>query len=375
MKILISDVENRKSFDIVNMMLLHYDRKDIIPASNDNSMLLRKIYPDLLTLRSLQYDEFEQDLKHLINSQPEDEKIVYLAVEEKTTIFFYEFIKKNSKEVSRLIYLLPPEKSFNISKDKYQLNIFCSKNGIPVPEIIQYASLDEFVKRFVPLIYKPKHGSGSKGIQFVRTPDDLKNIERREDFFLQRFVGNGVNVDGGFYLMDKGELISFYSHKRIRTYPPEGGVSVYSQSIENNRIAAIGTKLLNQLNWSGWAMIEFIYDEKSDDYVVIEINPRAWGSILLSEFNNAAFLQKYIALGLGEPVMPSVINYDTFIRWMFPWDILLFLKKKGKIKNFWKLDRNRTCYIGFTYAGRFRSLLFILYSVFSIKHLKKILKG
>lgn len=375
MKILISDVENRKSFDIVNMMLLHYERKDLIPAGNDNSMLLRKVYPDLLILRSLEYDEFEQDLKRIISLQPGNEQIVYLAIEEKTTIFFYEFIRKNSKEAQRLIYLLPPEKSFNISRDKYQLNIFCSENGIAIPEIIQYSSLDEFVKDFVPLIYKPKQGSGSKGIQFVHVPDDLKNIERREDFFLQRFVGNGVNVEGGFYLMDKGALISFYSHKRIRTYPPEGGVSVYSQSIENNRIAAIGTELLNRLNWSGWAMIEFIYDEKSDDYVVIEINPRAWGSILLSEFNNAGFLQKYIALATGRVVTQSAINYDTYIRWMFPWDILLFLKKKGKIRNFWKLDIKRTCYIGFTYAGKFRSLLFILYSVFSIKHLKKILKG
>jgi hypothetical protein len=375
MKILISDVENRKSFDIVNMMLLHYDRKDIIPASNDDSMLLKKIYPDLFILRSLVYGEFEQDLKRLINSQPESEQILYLAVEEKTTIFFYAFIRNNSKEATRLIHLLPPEESFNISRDKYRLNVFCTENDIAVPEIIQYTALDEFVKRFVPLIYKPKEGSGSKGIQFVHTPDDLKNIEQREDFFLQRFVGNGVNVEGGFYLMDKGTLISFYSHQRIRTYPPEGGVSVYSQTIENSRIEVIGAKLLSRLNWSGWAMIEFIYDEKSDEYVVIEINPRAWGSILLSEFNNADFLRKYIALATGEQVKTSVINYNTFIRWMFPWDILLFLKKKGKISNFWKLDTKKTCYIGFTYAGMFRSLLFILYSVFSIKHLKKILKG
>jgi carbamoylphosphate synthase large subunit len=374
MKIIISDIENRKSFDIVNIARLHFTKKNIIHAGNEKNLLLNSIYPGLVLLRTGSFDHFEEDLKKILSNE-QQQTIVYLAVEESTTILFYQFRKKHPEYAATLISLLPPEESFNISRDKYLLNLFCAKHQITAPAIIDYSTLDDFMKRFVPLIYKPKQGSGSNGIQFIRTPEDLMALKPEEGFFLQEFVGNGLNVEGGFYLMDKGTLVSFYSHQRIRTYPPEGGVSVYSKTVDNTKIRDIGAKLLKALDWSGWAMIEFLYDEKANDYSVIEINPRAWGSILLSEFNNAGFLQKYVALAAGQVVQQSAINYDTFIRWMFPWDILLFVKKKGKIKKFWKLERKKTCYIGFTYAGKFKSLLFILYSVFSIKHLKKILKG
>jgi predicted ATP-grasp superfamily ATP-dependent carboligase len=199
------------------------------------------------------------------------------------------------------------------------------------------------------------------------------DVINNDEYFLQYFIGNGVNVIGGFYLMNKGVLQSFYSHQRIRTYPPAGGVSVFSKTIDNQRIKEIGADLLHKLNWSGWAMVEFMYDEETDEYIVIEINPRAWGSILLSEINQSCFIQKYIQLARGEEIQQCSINYDTYIRWLIPWDIIFYIKNPGKIKQFWRLNSKKTAYIGFTYSNIFKSLLFILYSTLNIKHLKKII--
>lgn len=373
MRILISDIENRKTFDIVSIARLHYPASQLILGGNETGFLLKRIYGKIVLLRTDEYAGFEQDLKAIIAS--EQEAIFYVAVEEKTTALFYEYLLNHPADASKLVGFLPAQEHFVISRNKYLLNQFCAEHDIAVPEIIAFDRIEALKNNFTPLIYKPKEGSGSKGIKLIKTAEDLDGIIPDDNFFLQRFVGNGINVEGGFYLMNKGELVSFYSHKRIRTYPPEGGVTVYSQTVDNVAIRDAGAKLLKALNWSGWAMVEFIYDEVENKYTVIEINPRAWGSILLSEFNNADFFRKYIALGTGSTIENKAINYNTYIRWLFPWDVILFAKKKGKISGFWKFNRKQTCYIGFTYASWWRSFLFIFYSVFDLGHLKKVLKG
>lgn len=375
MKILISDAENRKTFDIVSIVLRHYNKKDLLIASNKQNFLLKIIYPQLWKLRSDDYQSFETDIKNILLSISPDEQIVYLPIEELTTINFYDFIKKNKHLKYRFLYLLPSFQAFNISRNKYLLNCFCIQNKISAPAIITNIEIDTLNSHFKPLIYKPKIGTGSKGIRIIKTKEDLKYIQSDDNYFLQYFVGNGINVHGGFYLMKDGILKSFYSHQRIRTYPPEGGVSVFSKSAHNDKIREIGVELLNKLNWSGWAMIEFIYDEGSLQYMVIEINPRAWGSILLSEINQSYFIKKYIQLSMNIEIEQSPINENTYIRWFIPWDIILYLKTFGKIKQFWKFNSKKTVYIGFSYTNVFRSLIFILFSALNIKRFKKILKG
>jgi hypothetical protein len=372
MKILITDAENRKSFDVINIILRYYSKKSLLITAAKKSWLLNIIHPGLKTLRTINFIAFEYDLKEILTNILYSEKIIYLPVEEKATLYFYNFIEKNKNLKNRFAFLLPSLQSFNLSRNKHLLNLFCKENNIIVPDII--TDINTIENNFKPLIYKPKIGTGSKDIKIIKTRAELDNIVYNHDHFLQCFIGNGVTVDGGFYLMNKGELVSFYSHQRIRTYPQEGGVSVFSKSVENIRIKDIGVELLHKLNWSGLAMIEFVYDEKNDRYMVIEINPRLWGSILLSEINQSHFIINYIRLATGMQIEQGPINYDTYIRWFIPWDIILYIKRFGKIKNFWKFNVKSTAYIGFTYSRVFKSFLFIFYSSLNFKHIKKIIQ-
>ena len=52
-------------------------------------------------------------------------------------------------------------------------------------------------------------------------------------------------------------LIAAFAHRRLREKPPEGGVSVYRESIPlDSELATAGRRLLEDLNWQGVAMIE-----------------------------------------------------------------------------------------------------------------------
>ena len=211
-----------------------------------------------------------------------------------------------------------------------------------------------------PIIKKPFHGSGSSGIEFIENQNQLDNI--LIDFsaeFLQEKLQETVEVEAGFYLMKEGELVSYYSHQRLRTFPSTGGVSVFSKSTNNLTIKDIGYKILKKLKWSGVAMIEYILDHRDNKYKLIEINPRMWGSIMLSEFCNSNMLDNYINISVGGKTKKENIICERYIRWLFPHEFiycvlnyknpLVFLKKSSD-----------TCYINLSYTSLYKSIVFMI---------------
>ncbi len=357
-KVLISDVNTRKAFDIFNIVKNY---KYNIELCSDSS-LFEKIILSLIYLNNVKNCNFNQ-LK--------DNSYVFLPIEEKTVLKFYEFI--DNKELNNFKYLLPSKKSFELVRDKKKLSKFCLDNDIPTPREYSIEELLKLKQLPCKLIIKPSIGSGSVGIKFIDSYEELlkyKNLDFSK-YIIQERLENSKDVKGGFFLFKEGKLISYYGHERIRTYPPEGGVTVFSKCDSNEEIKNIGAKLLEKLNWNGIAMIEFLYDSKSNQYKIIEVNPRAWGSILLSEFCGAKMLKNYINLSLEKEIEFTLINKNTYIRWIFPWDILLYIKSKGKIDNFWKISSD-TCYINFTYSNIYRSLMFTLYNILDINKIKKL---
>ena len=184
---------------------------------------------------------------------------------------------------------------------------------------------------------------------------------------------NSKNVEGGFFLCKDGEILSFYSHQRIRTFPESGGVTVFSKASEKQNIKKAGEQMAKTLNWNGLLMIEFIFDERDNKYKVIEINPRIWGSILLSEFCGSNFLAKYIELCIGQSIIENSTISDSKIRWIFPYDLFYFLKHPSKTFRFFSTSKD-CCHINFTYSSFLRSLPFVLLNYFYLSKLLRLFK-
>lgn len=128
------------------------------------------------------------------------------------------------------------------------------------------------------------------------------------------------------------------------------------------------------MRWRGLAMIEFLYDSISNDYKIIELNPRLWGSLLLAEFCGSQMLENYCLGALGEPLQKSHIQKESYLRWFFPWELLVYLQQKGKIRDFWSFDKRHTCYVNFTYGSLGRSLLFLVYNMASPEKIRRLLR-
>ena len=371
MKILITDCDNRKAFDVYNIVTRHYCRGDIILVSR-SPIRSSLIYGVKVYKQSTSYKSFENVL-NTISCKYKSHKIVFMPIEENTIRFFYKYINSNSK--TNFYFKLPEKQSFDIACDKMLTHKHCLSMGIEVPKIYTNTKdIEKSPEKYLPLIIKPRHGNGSVGIRHVDSIDDIHHIKSnhsQKDKFIQEKITNSSEVIGAFYLRADGKIKSQYLHKRIRTFPSNGGVTTFSQTTENEEVNKIGKKILESLDWEGLVMIEFLFCSKSKKYKIIEINPRLWGSILLSEFCGSGMIKNYIisSLQMNKDMVKS-LSKPRYIKWIFPFEILNFILGRSKVTEF----NRSTCYINVTYCSVKRSVVFHLFLIMKLISLKKLLK-
>lgn len=377
-KVIISDVDSRKGFDTVNIIRNLYSFHCVLCAGRDYNIQLPLIYHQkVFPLRSKSYPLFEKDFFKILSANASI-NLVYLPVSEKPTRYLYNYLKRYGKP-DNLFYLLPGEHVFEMTSHKGLFQTYCEKNGFPIPKSFSFSEALSSNFSFQPLIAKPYSGEGSVGIKHIDSQDKLDAISTLDQntYLIQEKIKGTKKIAGAFFLCKNGKVINHYTHQRIRTFPENGGVTVYSRSGDNSKIISIGSKLLKSLNWNGIAMIEFMQDRDSQDWNIIELNPRLWGSVMLSAFNESRMLLHYVQKCLNAESSSESSSEPTsnkYIRWWFPFEVLSFVKGSISLKQLFQFDFKNTCYINFTYASLYASFLYMLYFTFNGKSFKRFLK-
>jgi len=105
-------------------------------------------------------------------------------------------------------------------------------------------------------------------------------------------------------LMREGTPLLVFRHRRIREWPPEGGFSTICESLPADPKDALlegSIRLLQAVDWQGPAMVEYRFDERTGEAVLMEINGRFWGSLPLAFHAGAHFAWSTLsAFGLGQ---------------------------------------------------------------------------
>ena len=236
--------------------------------------------------------------------------------------------------------------------------------GLAIPDTVRLESAGVRLPGpdFFPAVLKPHRSViASDGrretlsVRFVDTPaacqaalDQLPS--GAFPVLLQRRVrGRG---EGLFVLRWNGRILAEFAHRRLREKPPEGGVSVYRESIAlDGELASAGRRLLEGLNWQGVAMIECKRDTETGRPVFMEVNGRLWGSLQLAIDSGIDFPRLLIACALGK-VVPAVAHYRVGVRSRWFWGDVdhLYLRlrngggargKLAALREFLRIDRAR----------------------------------
>lgn len=370
MRVLITDLESRKGFDVFNIVRRDLSYDVVATAPRHTSVRLPMIYGQRIhELADRDYLSFERDLLKIMKCYDD---LIYIPVSEKYTLFLYDFVKRNPQE--NIKFLLPDKNEFILSREKDLFQSYCESFGFPVPKSFQKEDLKVLRRNFTPIVLKKKIGAGSVGMKFISKREDISVLDslNMDEYLIQEFIKSDCGIYGGFYLCRKGEVVSFHGHSRLRTFPESGGVTIFSKAQLNTDIERIGREVLKALNWDGLAMIEFMLDNKTGSWKIIELNPRLWGSVLLTHFSGSGLIENYIRLVNGDDLHVDSFQEESYIHWLYPFDIMNFLKGKLPARDLFNWGR-RVCYVNFTYSTFWSTIAYLMYFTFNVKSIKRML--
>lgn len=229
---------------------------------------------------------------------------------------------------------------FQNAIDKLNTMHVCQENGIPAPYTIitDDPSKDLNYEHIAfPVVVKPRTGVGSVGFQIIRDKDKLENYLKNYDnrngpLLIQEYIEQGKHPqyradlfrdrDGNYKLVMVGKV--------TRWYPLDGGSGVFAYTIHDRTIAESCKKLLDAIHWNGYANIDMVWDVKSNQAKILEINGRTGATIKLDYLAGANISRLILENELGFPVT-NMLDYkdDCRMTCLLP-DLLWFLKSKDR---------------------------------------------
>lgn len=144
--------------------------------------------------------------------------------------------------------------------------------------------------------------TGRKTTQFIE-PGKRPDVDTFVDQLghvpiVQEFISNRSEY-GFFALYDRGEAVATFQHRQRRGYKYYGGASAFRESVDIPELDAAGRRLLDELEWHGLAMVEFLRDE-TGEFKLMEVNPRFWSSLPFTVQAGVDFPYYYWLLARGE---------------------------------------------------------------------------
>jgi len=231
-------------------------------------------------------------------------------------------ISKFKKRIEHLVEVPVTDfERLRVASRKDETIVLAKELGIPVPDsiILRNGDLERAKDLDFPLVLKGTTESGrvyyaSNFKDFVKKFYLLRQLTS-QPLIAQKYIrGDGY---GFFALFSHGEPRATFMHKRIREYPITGGPSTVAESVYEPRLKDYGLRILNALSWHGVAMVEFRHDVESNNFKLMEINPKFWGSLDLAIASGVDFPYLLYKMAVNGDVKPS-FNYTVGVKFMWP---------------------------------------------------------
>ena len=185
------------------------------------------------------------------------------------------------KFLADLVLCIPPEKchiiwhgptkNMTVLSNKKEFQNFCEARNLPI------ASSQLNGKKFV---VKPIFGSGSRGVKFCGWTEAEAKVDDA-GYVVQQFIESDDSPYGFSGFSHQGSIEFLIGHQRIITSGGAVGSSILARQIDvPEAVSDVCVRLIRELEFSGFFMVEMI-KSKCGDWIIIELNPRIWGSFRL----------------------------------------------------------------------------------------------
>lgn len=250
-------------------------------------------------------------------------------------------LSKYKKELSEYTTPMVEDwEKFQFACDKLKTMQVCMQNSIPCPKT--FTSLKEFLENedsvSYPLVVKPRTGQAAVGFHTSDTREDVieyytKAEQKYGPMLIQEYIPQtDLQYKCEMYVDRNGILKAACVFAKNRWYPVDGGSSTLNTTVNRPDIEETCKKLLEQIDWRGYADIDLIQDPRDGIAKVMEINPRITGSVKICYAAGVNFSKLILQDFRGETVDEAFNkNYGLQLRYMHT-DVLWLLKSKDRFR-------------------------------------------
>ncbi|MFD2203314.1 ATP-grasp domain-containing protein [Shivajiella indica] len=284
MRVLIPDGESGHAIAVAQSLLLNEEVELYIMAQKKNPP--SKFLKGCKAFKWIETTDEKSYLESILKFAFVHKVNIILPIDEASGKVFSQY--KDYVEKFIPIIPLPELETFHLVTNKRLLAEFCIKNEIPVPMSWKLSEFNKELQvndvQLFPTIIKPECGNGGKNIQLIKSKEEYLEIDFESlnkdfgDYFVQEFI-EGYDIDMSVLCMN-GQIKAYTIQKALLGRKSKFAAAAGIEFLENNELKKVVEKLMLQLCYSGIAHLDLRFDKKTNEYKLIEINSRFWGSLL-----------------------------------------------------------------------------------------------
>lgn len=248
---------------------------------------------------------------------------------------------------------------YQLTADKERTFELAARLDVPIPETVAPRTIAD-VESYAPDLPYPvvvksrsKHVEDPSGAlvtqevddgQYATTPAELVEIFRdlqtaheslrEHPPIVQEYIPGQTTTTVG--VARDGTLLTHFQERRLRTTPASGGSSTLIRGFRDDRLATYAAEVVDALDWTGPIQVEFMRTP-TDEYRLIEVNGRYWGSTPLAIASGVDIPAIHYAVLRGnDPTTPDTYRDDVVQQRLLYGDIK-WLTEQLETGNNWAL--------------------------------------
>lgn len=199
--------------------------------------------------------------------------------------------------------LLSPAAALEVCLDKWTL-MELMEGIVPLPRSAPFDDLFDPADWSLPILVKPRRGSGSRGIRRIDRWHDLDGTERGDELLVQD------HLPGPEYSLDvlatgAGEVRAVVPRERLKI---DSGIAVTSRTLHDPRLQEVGRLAAERARITGVANVQVKEDAEGVPRL-IEINPRFPGTMPLTVASGINMPRLALSDLLGDPIPAGELEF------------------------------------------------------------------
>jgi D-aspartate ligase len=165
--------------------------------------------------------------------------------------------------------------------------------NIEFPCIIKPAVMHTFYSKMKKKVFLCKNEE-----ELIQNYQTALTIIPKNEVIIQTVINSDSNgLYSACFLFDKTKSVQSFVGRRARQHPPDfGNATTFAQIVESDELLKRSIRILKEISYKGVCEVEYMYDNKKDDYMFLEINPRTWKWHSIAEKANINLLENYMLI-------------------------------------------------------------------------------